>query len=259
MEKSYAEEIAELKEKVARLEDALIKAQSLTTVGELAGTTVHEFNNILTLTINYARMGLRHKDDETREKAFNKILEASNRAAKITNVVLGMARNRSKGLESTDLTAIVEGALLLLERELTKYRVVVEKNFTPVPYVLANGSQIQQVVVNLLVNARQASPNGGRVVVKIKTCEESPEFVELTVRDYGVGIPQEQLPLIFDSFFSTKEGPDESGKGGSGLGLSACKRIIENHKGKIRVESAAGKGSAFIIRLPVCSSEDASA
>ena len=81
-------EIAELKEKVRQLERALADVQSLSSVGELAGTTAHEFNNILTLTINYARMGLRHQDVDTRDEMFNKILEASNRAAKIVRVVL---------------------------------------------------------------------------------------------------------------------------------------------------------------------------
>ena len=138
------QEIAELKERIRRLEETLADSQSLTAVGELAGTTAHEFNNILTLTINYARMGLRHKDDETRDKAFNKILDASNRAAKIVGVVLGLARNRKPGRQPTDVTGLVEDVLLLLERELTKYRISVERKFEPVKPVLANGNQLQQ-------------------------------------------------------------------------------------------------------------------
>ncbi len=245
------QEIAELKERIRRLEETLTDSQSLTAVGELAGTTAHEFNNILTLTINYARMGLRHKDDETRDKAFNKILDASNRAAKIVGVVLGLARNRKPGRQPTDVTSLVEDVLLLLERELTKYRISVERKFEPVKPVLANGNQIQQVLINLLVNARQASPNGGRLLVKIRPCEESNQYVEIIVRDFGTGIPQEKLPHIFDAFYTTKQGPDETGKGGSGLGLALCKKIVEDHSGKIRVKSSVGKGTSFTIRLPL--------
>ncbi|MBQ1277421.1 MAG: ATP-binding protein, partial [Thermoguttaceae bacterium] len=111
-------------------------------------------------------------------------------------------------------------------------------------------------LVNLLVNARQASPSGGRVVVKIRRADD-PNYVEVAVRDFGPGIPPETLPKIFDAFYSTKSGPDETGKGGSGLGLALCKRIVEEHAGKIRVESALGKGSSFIVRLPVAETASA--
>jgi signal transduction histidine kinase len=248
-------EIAELKERIRRLEDMLTESQSLIAVGELAGTTAHEFNNILTLTINYAKMGLRRTDNETREKAFNKILDASNKAAKIIGVVLGLARNRKPGKERTDLCKLLEDVLLLLERELTKYRITVERKFEDTQPVLANGNQIQQVLVNLLINARQASPKGGRLVVRLRPCKDAPHYAEVVIRDYGVGIPKEKLPKIFDSFYSTKQGPDETGKGGSGLGLALCKRIIEEHSGKIKVESAVGKGTAFTIRLPIAQTE----
>ena len=251
-------EIAELKEKVRQLERALADVQSLSSVGELAGTTAHEFNNILTLTINYARMGLRHQDVDTRDEMFNKILEASNRAAKIVRVVLGLARNRKPGKEPTDLKELVEAVLLLLDREMTKYRVSIERRFEDIPSVLANGNQIQQVLINLLVNARQASPNGGTVVIKLQRCKEAPDYVEIVVRDHGTGIPKDKLVHIFDMFYSTKKGPDSTGKGGSGLGLSMYKRIVEDHAGKIRVESSVGKGTAFTIRLPAVKEDNAS-
>ena len=111
------------------------------------------------------------------------------------------------------------------------------------------GNQIQQVVLNLLINARQAMPDGGRLVIRLKS-SEAGEFVDLSVRDYGTGMPEETLRQIFDPYFSTKSGPDESGKGGTGLGLSTCKKIIEAHGGKIRVESSLGKGTCFTLRFP---------
>ena len=231
------------------LKQQLAQAQKMTALGELVSTTTHEFNNILMTIINYAKLGMRHRDNATREKAFDKILAASNRAAKITNSVLGMARNRSTSLEPTDLVKLVEETLVLLEREMNKYRIRVEKQFKPVSEAIINGNQLQQVILNLLINARQAMPNGGRLLIKIAPAAEQG-MIDLVIRDFGCGIPAEKLPRIFDSFFTTKKGPDESGKGGTGLGLSMCRDIIEAHRGRIRVDSSVGKGTAFTIKLP---------
>src|SRR5262245_48454394 len=244
-----ADQVRALEEQVALLTEKLAQAQRLTYLGELASTTSHEFNNILTTIINYAKMGLRHPDRETREKAFNKILTASTKAAKITGSILGMARRRSGGFEPTDLKQLLEDALLLLEREMNKYHIAVETYFREVPPTMVNPGQIQQVLLNLLVNARQAMPGGGRVILKLGL-DGAGEMVELTVRDTGVGIPAEVLPRIFEPFFTTKSGPDASGKGGTGLGLSMCHDVVEAHRGRIRVESTPGRGTAFIIKLP---------
>ncbi len=238
-----------LEQQVALLQRQLAQAQKLTALGELVSTTTHEFNNVLMTIINYAKLGMRHKDDATRDKAFEKILAAGERAAKITNAVLGMARNRSDAFAPTDLAAIIQESLVLLERELQKYRISVETQFGSVPPANANGNQIQQVLLNLLINARQAMPHGGRVLIKLDY-DPTQDMVELTIRDTGSGIPPDKLQRIFDPFFSTKKGPDKSGKGGTGLGLSTCRNIIESHRGKIRVESTVGVGTAFTIKVP---------
>jgi signal transduction histidine kinase len=247
---SSGDETPSLERQVELLQQQLRQAQKLTALGELVGTTTHEFNNVLMTIINYARLGQRHQDTATRDKYFGKILAAGERAAKITNCVLGVARNRSDGFEPTNLRKIVEESLVLLERELNKYRIAVETDLADVPDVHAVGNQIQQVLLNLLINARQAMPQGGRVIVRLQY-DASAEMVDLVVRDTGVGIPADKLPKIFDSFFTTKSGPDETGKGGTGLGLSSCRHIVETHHGRIRVESTVGKGTAFTIKLPV--------
>jgi signal transduction histidine kinase len=236
-------------QQIALLKSQLAQAQKLTALGDLVGTTTHEFNNVLMTIINYAKMGLRHRDDATRDKALDKILTAANRAAKITNGILAFARNRSQSLEPTDLHRVVEDALMLLEREMTKYRVRVETQISPTPPAMANGNQIQQVLLNLLINARQAMPQGGMIVVKL-THDAEANTVELSVRDTGCGMTPDVMRRIFDPYFSTKSGPDASGKGGTGLGLSMCRDIIEAHHGRIRVDSTVGKGTAFTIKLP---------
>ena len=132
-------------------------------------------------------------------------------------------------------------SLLLLEREMQKYRVQVRKEFAAAPPVRAIGNQIQQVLLNLMTNARQAMASGGELVVRI-VHDAKAGFVDLTVRDSGCGIPREQLPKIFDRGFTTKSGPDATGKGGTGVGLSACREIVEAHQGRLRVESSVMRG-----------------
>jgi len=236
--------------RIAILQQQLAQAQRMTAVGELASTVTHEFNNVLMTIINYAKMGLRHKDEATRDKAFEKILAAGERAATITNAVLGMARNRSDSFEPTDLAGIIQETMVLLEREMRKYRISVEMQIRQVPPANAVGNQIQQVLLNLVINARQATAEGGRVFIAL-THDAVNDTVDLSVRDTGSGIPAEKLPRIFEPFFSTKAGPDSSGKGGTGLGLSTCRNIVEQHRGRIRVESTVGVGTCFTIKLPV--------
>lgn len=243
-------------EQLAILKEQLLDAQKLTALGELVSSTTHEFNNVLTTIINYAKMGQRHRDQATRDKAFEKILAAGQRAARITHGILGFARNRPQGLEPTDLVKIVDDSLLLLEREMTKYRVVVERQYQAVPPAMANANQIQQVVMNLLVNARQAMPSGGHIWIRL-THDAANDTVDLAIRDDGPGIATENLPRIFDRYYTTKSGPDASGKGGTGLGLSLCRDVIEAHHGRIRVESSPGIGTAFTLKLPAARVRDA--
>lgn len=242
-------EIDQLRLENDQLKVQLTQAQKMTALGELVGTTTHEFNNVLMTIINYAKMGMRHEDPETRTKAFTKILAGGERAAKITNSVLGMARNRSEQFELTSIETLVQESLVLLEREMRKYRIEVELDFEDVPKAPVIGNQIQQVLLNLMINSRQAMQDGGRMIVRLRFDQHS-KTVDLSVRDFGTGIPQDKLRKIFDPYFTTKSGPDESGKGGTGLGLAACRNIVEAHGGKIRVESTVGKGTCFTIKLP---------
>ncbi|PQO29966.1 sensor histidine kinase [Blastopirellula marina] len=246
---SQASIVEQQAKEIEILKRRLLEAQKLTAMGELVSTTTHEFNNVLMSVINYARMGLRHHDEQTRNNCFEKIAAAGERAAKITTGVLAMAKNRGNRMEPTDLAKIVDDTLVLLEREMRKYRIDVDFQNQDVPAALANGNQVQQVLLNLMINARQAMPQGGRLILRL-SYDAADHMVDLLVRDHGVGIPSDQLPQIFDAFYSTKSGPDETGKGGTGIGLAACRDIVEAHQGKIRVQSTVGMGTAFTIRIP---------
>ncbi len=232
------------------LRQQLLQAQKLSSVGALASSVAHEFNNILTTIINYARLALRPGQDEaTRTQALEKILKGSQRAATIINSMLGFARNTSTQREPTDLVALVEEVLILTDKDLSKHRIHVDKKYPGRPRAAVVPAQIEQVLLNLIINARQAMPRGGHLRLEVR---ENPrtQMVELSIADSSVGIPPDRLRLIFEPFYTTKE-PDANGHGGTGLGLSVCRQIIEQHQGRIRVESLVGKGSTFIIKLPM--------
>lgn len=250
-------QVAELKTQVDQLQRQLMQSQKMGSVGALAASITHEFNNILTTVINYAKMGLRHKDNATREKAFDKILSAGQRASKITNGMLAYARNQSEQREVTDLASLVQDVLVLAEKDLQMHRVKPQTDFLCQPHAEINASQIQQVLLNLIINARQAMPGGGRLFITVGA-NESAKMAEIAMRDTGGGIPPEKLKSIFDPFFSTKQA-DRQGQGGTGLGLSLCREVIEAHKGRIRVESAVGQGTTFTLKFPLVETASAQA
>jgi signal transduction histidine kinase len=244
------EDTAANQQETVHLREQLLRAQRLSSVGTLASSVAHEFNNILTTIINYARLGLRPNCDEAgRLQALEKILKGSQRAATIVNSMLGFARNHTTQRAMTDLVELVEEVLVLTDKDLSKHLVQVEKKYHSRPKVPVVRGQIEQILLNLVINARQAMPRGGRLMLEVRE-NSVTQMAEVRICDTGVGIPPEQLRLIFEPFYTTKE-PDEHGHGGSGLGLSVCRQIIEQHQGRIRVESLVGKGSKFTVKLPL--------
>jgi signal transduction histidine kinase len=163
--------------------------------------------------------------------------------------MLGFARNTSTQRQVTDLVALIEEMLVLTEKDLSKHRVQLDKKFHGRPHAPIIPAQIEQVLLNLIINARQAMPRGGRLRLEVRENARTG-MAEISISDTGVGIPAERLRLIFEPFYTTKE-PDEHGHGGTGLGLSVCRQIIDQHQGRIRVESLVGKGSTFTIKLPL--------
>lgn len=244
------EEVMTPDAELEQLRQQLMQAQRLSSVGALASSVAHEFNNILTTIINYARLGLRSPGDEAaRTQAFEKVLKGGQRAATVINSMLGFARNNSTQREPTDLIALVEDVLILTDKDLSKHRIQLEHKFQGRPKAPVVAAQLEQVLLNLIINARQAMPRGGRLKVEVRENTQLG-MAEIAVTDSGVGIPPERLRLIFEPFYTTKE-PDEHGHGGTGLGLSVCRQIIEQHQGRIRVESLVGKGATFTIKLPL--------
>lgn len=248
-------DIEVLEAEVRQLRQQLLQAQKMVSIGALSSSMTHEFNNILTTVINYAKMGLRHKLPADRDKAFEKILAAGQRATRMTTGMLAFARAKGDHREPLSVARIVEDVLVLAEKDLQMHRVRLETRLEDDVYAEMNAGQIQQVVLNLVVNARQAMSQGsgigggGSLTVGVrKNADEG--FAEISVRDTGSGIPAEALPRIFDPYFTTKK-PDENGQGGTGLGLALCRQVVESHRGRVRVESVLGKGTTFTIKLPL--------
>lgn len=235
-------------DEIAWLRDQLLRCQRLSTVGTVASGVAHEFNNILTTILNHAKMAQKQNvTPESKDQSLEKIVAASQRAAAIVHGMLGMARG-SMRREVTDLCKLVDEALLLAGKDLSKHRVTVEKIYKGPVLAEVVPIQIEQVLLNLLINAKQAMPHGG--VVRVEVLENSPlGLAEISVADAGCGMSPGDLGHIFEPFYTTKT-PDSDNRGGTGLGLSICRQIIDQHRGRIRVQSALGKGSIFTIKLP---------
>src|SRR5438093_9547504 len=152
-----------------QLRQQLLQAQRLSSVGALASSVAHEFNNILTTIINYAKLGLRSPHDEgTRSQALEKILKGSQHAATIINSMLGFARNNCAQREVTDIVRIVEEVLILVDKDLRKHQVQASTKFHGRPHAAVVAGQIEQILINLIINARQAMPRGGRLTIDVR-------------------------------------------------------------------------------------------
>lgn len=241
--------VAELEQQVDELRNQLLQSQRLAAVGQLSASITHEFNNILTTVINYAKMGLRHKNDATREKSFDRILSAGQRAAKLTTGVLSYARAKGDRRDKIDLAEVVADVLVLVEKDLQMNRVRLQTDILGNPVCDVNIAHVQQVLMNMIVNARQAMKDGGMLFLKVRVSDDGA-MGEIVIRDTGAGIAADDMRKIFEPFFSTKKS-DENGQGGTGLGLAFCREVIESHKGRLRVESTVGQGTTFTLKLPL--------
>jgi signal transduction histidine kinase len=240
------------REEIDRLKRQVIALQRISSIGILAGGICHELNNALTPIMSYAKLGLRNPDSTYRDRVLQKILDGGERVSQITRGMLGLAR---PGLddahrETRDLIRLLEDVILLVSKDLARNRVRLETHFAGRLHARINPPQIQQVLINLLINARQAMPDGGVVELRLDR-DPAGQHAELSVIDRGAGISPEDLPRIFEPFFSTKSAPDSAGMGGTGLGLAVCRDIVESHHGRIRVRSRPGEGSTFTLILPL--------
>src|SRR5579859_2450285 len=242
-----------------RLEVEFRHAQKMESIGQLAAGVAHDFNNLLTVMRGNAElllMDLATPDSQTGD-CLRQITAAAERGANLTRQLLVFSRKQAMHPQPLSLNEVVSNLTRMLKRLIGEHIELQCQCAAPLPFVEGDAAMLEQVLVNLVVNARDAMPAGGLIHIATdslnldtESAKTNPEaragdFVCLTIRDTGTGIPPEHLPRIFEPFFTTKE----PGKG-TGLGLATVYGIVKQHQGWIEVSSLLGKGTAFTILLP---------
>ncbi len=222
----------------------LVQAQKMEAIGLLAGGLAHDFNNLLQAVLSTVQLVRRFPGDGARREAWlGELTETVERGSRLSRQLLDLACQRTRAPEPVDLVEVVAGLRPMLERLVPRGVVVAEELEDRPVCVVGDRSQLEQVVLNLAVNAADAMPEGGRLT--LRTGERGADEVILEVEDTGHGIPADLVGRIFDPFFTTKE----TGRG-TGLGLSVVHGIVTDHRGRIEVESRPGAGTIFRVLLP---------
>jgi len=251
-----------IEEEKKRLEKQLIQAQRMEAIGRLAGGIAHDFNNLLAAIQGHAELAmvLSSDKDSLTFKNINQIQRACIKATNLIRQLLLFSRKQPMHFAPVNLNKIIAGLLKIVKRVIGE-NVIIETELPPdIMYINADEGNMEQVIMNLVVNAKDAMPEGGTIVIRTKNvtlddnaCKYRPEaypgeFVCLEISDTGMGMDRDTLEHIFEPFFTTKE----IGKG-TGLGLSVVYGIVKEHKGWIEVQSEIGKGSIFKIYFPAIS------
>ncbi|HEX8711451.1 MAG TPA: ATP-binding protein [Terracidiphilus sp.] len=231
------------------LEAQLAQADKLSSIGLLAAGVAHEINTPLAVISSYAQMLAKQlRTDARLGPVLDKITQQSFRAAEIANGLLNFSRTSTTEFRDTDLNQVIRDTLSLLEHQFKTAQIAVDLDLAKgLPAIHGNPGKLQQVFLNLLLNAKDAMPEGGRL--RVATLVNG--HVEALVADSGSGIAPEHLKRIYDPFFTTKTTPRPGDRRGTGLGLSVSYGIIQEHAGKIRVESAVGTGTTFHLEFPL--------
>jgi len=230
-----------------RLQQELYRAQRLAAVGELAAGVAHEINNPLTGVLGFAQRLMRKSTSAELSRDLEIIHGEAQRAAKIVQSLLTFARRREPKKEYANINDIVQKTLELRDYALQTSNIEVTTSLAPsLPQIMVDFHQIQEVFLNIILNAEQAmseAGDGGKLTIRTK---EIKDYVRVSFTDDGPGIPPEHVDKVFDPFFTTR-----AEKGGTGLGLSACHGIVTEHGGRIYARNRAGKGATFFIELPL--------
>jgi C4-dicarboxylate-specific signal transduction histidine kinase len=230
-----------------RIEEQLILADRLASIGELSSGIAHELNNPLTSVIGFSQLLIEGDVPDDIKEDLSIVYSEAQRAASIVKNLLTFARKHTPVKQLSQINAVIEDVLRLRTYEQKVNNIEVEKHLaTNLPEIMIDPFQMQQVFLNIIVNAEFAmleAHNKGKLVI---TTEKSENIMRITFTDDGSGITKENLKHMFDPFFTTKE----VGKG-TGLGLSICHGIVTEHGGQIYARSGKGEGATFIIELPI--------
>ncbi|GAB4410566.1 MAG: ATP-binding protein [Thermodesulfovibrionales bacterium] len=251
------EEVKKKTAEIMKTQDQLINAEKLASLGRMAAGVAHELNSPLTGIVTFAHLMLKRTPPENRQdiEDLEVIIEQANRCSKIIKGLLGFSRKATSEKVLININDLTESTISMVRNQARFYNIKFNTNFdTSIPPVGADPNQMQQVFLNLLINAADAMNERGQVTVATRTVDDAAngkKYIEIEFTDTGPGIPKEHLGKLFEPFFTTKP----VGKG-TGLGLAVSYGIIKKHGGNISVRSEVGKGASFFIRLPVEDSEE---
>ncbi len=235
-----------------KLEIQLLQSAKMSAVGQLAAGVAHEFNNVLSGIVGYTSLAMSRNDVEKIREDLNVVDKASNRAIEVVRKLLAFSRQKDEKYTLSNIDEVIDDSLSLVNNTLSKEGVKIIKHFGKTPPVKVNQNEIQQVVLNMVINAKHAIDENTELTSEDKvigvTTEAVDGFVKMDISDTGVGIPRENIPKIFEPFFTTKD--RNSKEPGTGLGLPITYAIIERHGGSIDVDSEMGKGTTFTIWIP---------
>lgn len=236
---------------IAEVHSQLVRSEKLASLGQLVAGIAHEINNPLSGILMFGTMFVNNDklDPELRDDA-ETIVRETQRCAEIVKRLLEFSRTSIPDKKPHSLTEIMCNTLALVEHQASLNDIEIVRQYGEgLPEIPVDPVQIEQVFINLLVNASHAMPGGGTLTISIQKDSVQNSLVT-TITDTGYGIDEENLPKIFDPFFTTKN-DSEDGVGGTGLGLSVSYGIIQNHGGRINVKSSVGKGTSFMVELPI--------
>ena len=245
--------VLERTEKIAQVSDQLVRSEKLASLGQLVAGIAHEINNPLTGILMFANMFAQDQrlDENQRQDALT-IVHETNRCADIVKRLLDFSRTSIPDKRLKSLSTIMENTLALVTHHAAVNDVEIVRHYgVNLPDIEVDPTQMEQVFINLLVNACHAMPMGGRMSIVMRR-DLKRDLLITTIEDTGHGISEENLGRIFDPFFTTKK-QELDGISGTGLGLSVSYGIIQNHGGQITVQSVVGRGTVFTIELPVSS------
>jgi len=245
--KTRDEQLAEFTKK------KIMESERLAVVGQLAADVAHELNNPLQGIVTYSHLLMEKTNcDDPKRGSIQKIVNQANRCTTIIRGLLDFSRPRKPLKKPSDVNSVLEECVSLVENQALFHNIEIARHWNGnLPLVVVDPSQMQQVFMNMIINAAEAMDGSGRLTVATRF-DATEQVIEVEFTDTGHGISEENVERIFDPFFTTKEVGH-----GTGLGLAISYGIIREHRGTVSVESEKGKGTTFIIRLPVAAEEEA--
>jgi two-component system NtrC family sensor kinase len=252
--KNLEEEVQKKTAEIVRAQEQLINAEKLASLGRMAAGVAHELNSPLTGIVTFAHLMMKRIPPENAQDAedLKVIIDQAERCSKIVRGLLGFSRKTASEKAHVDINTLIENTLSMVRNQAKFYNIAFDVRLDKsIPEVNADPNQIQQVFLNLLINAADAMEEKGKITISSRMIiDRDDRFVEIEFTDTGPGIPEDIRSKVFEPFFTTKP----AGKG-TGLGLAVSYGIIKKHEGQIFVKSEHGQGASFFIRLPVAKTD----